>query len=163
MSGFRRFCRSDVISSSSCDCPPAASRSIGFHSSPSLAWARRTRARSSAVAASAACVAVTRSVEGSTRTVVGKSRMKLMLNSEQLLTAIRDKMEHPATARELLQRLKIPREQRATVNRLLQELVEAGHLVHTRGNHFGLPDRMNLVGERVQTNPRSFGVVIARK
>ena len=39
--------------------------------------------------------------------------MNPMLNSEQLLAAIRDKVEHPATARELLTRLKIPREQRA--------------------------------------------------
>src|SRR5258708_33751358 len=86
--------------------------------------------------------------------------MKPMRNSEQLLTAIREKIEHPATARELLQRLKIPRDQRATVNRLLKELVEAGHLVQTRGNHFGLPDRMNLVVGRVQTHPRGFGFVI---
>jgi ribonuclease R len=89
--------------------------------------------------------------------------MNRMLNSEQLLAAIRDKIEHPATARELVQRLKIPREQRATVKRLLQGLVEAGHLVQTRGNHFGLPDRMNLVVGRVQTHPRGFGFVIPDK
>ena len=59
-----------------------------------------------------------------------------------------------------MQRLKIPREQRATVKRLLQGLVEAGHLVQTRGNRFGLPDRMNLVVGRVQTHPRGFGFVI---
>jgi ribonuclease R len=86
-----------------------------------------------------------------------------MLNSEQLLALIRDKMEHPATARELLQRLKIPREQRPTVKGLLDRLVEAGHLVQTRGNHFGLPDRMNLVVGRVQTHPRGFGFVIPDK
>ena len=39
----------------------------------------------------------------------------VVLNSEQLLAAIRDKVEHPATARELMTRLKIPHEQRATV------------------------------------------------
>jgi ribonuclease R len=86
--------------------------------------------------------------------------MTSMLNSEQLLSAIRDKVDHPATARELLQRLKIPREQRATVKRLLKGLVEAGHLIQTRGNRFGLPDRMNLVVGRVQTHPRGFGFVV---
>jgi ribonuclease R len=84
-----------------------------------------------------------------------------MLNSEQLLSLMRDKVEHPSTARELLQRLKIPREQRATVKRLLKDLVSAGHLIQTRGNRFGLPDRMNLVVGRVQTHPRGFGFVIA--
>src|SRR3954463_10555278 len=83
-----------------------------------------------------------------------------MLNSEQLLTAIRDRIDHPATARELVQRLKIPREQRATVTRLLKGLVESGHLIQTRGNRFGLPDRMDLVIGRIQTNPRGFGFVI---
>src|SRR5215471_16343418 len=87
--------------------------------------------------------------------------MLSMLNSEQLLTAIRDKVDHPATARELLQRLKIPRDQRATVTRLLKGLVQSGHLVQTRGSRFGLPDRMNLVVGRVQTHPRGFGFVVA--
>jgi ribonuclease R len=86
--------------------------------------------------------------------------MHPMLNSDQLLTAIRERIDHPATARELLQRLKIPREQRATVKRLLTGLVEQGHLIQTRGNRFGLPDRMNLVIGRVQTHPRGFGFVI---
>jgi ribonuclease R len=86
--------------------------------------------------------------------------MVSMLNSEQLLTAIRDRIDHPATARELVQRLKIPREQRATLKRLLNGLVEAGQLIQTRGNRFGLPDRMNLVVGRVQTHPRGFGFVI---
>jgi ribonuclease R len=86
-----------------------------------------------------------------------------MLNSEQLLALIRAKVDHPATARDLLQRLEIPREQRAIVKHLLQELVDAGHLIQTRGNHFGLPDRMNLVVGRVQTHPRGFGFVIPDK
>jgi len=86
--------------------------------------------------------------------------MDSMLNSEQLLTAIRDRLDHPATARELVQKLKIPREQRATLKRLLNGLVDAGHLIQTRGNRFGLPDRMNLVVGRVQTHPRGFGFVI---
>jgi ribonuclease R len=86
--------------------------------------------------------------------------MNSMLNADQLLTLIREKVEHPATTRELLQRLKIPRDQRATVTRLLKGLVQSGHLVQTRGNRFGLPDRMNLVVGRVQTHPRGFGFVV---
>src|SRR3954452_21378372 len=83
-----------------------------------------------------------------------------MLNSEQLLALIRERMDHPATARELLQRLKIARDQRATVKRLLKDLVAGGHLIETRGARFGLPDRMNLIIGRVQTHPRGFGFVI---
>jgi len=83
-----------------------------------------------------------------------------MLNGEQLLNLIRERVDHPATIRELLQRLKIPRDQRATVTRLVKNLVHTGQLVQTRGNRFGLPDRMNLVVGRVETHPRGFGFVI---
>ena len=65
-----------------------------------------------------------------------------MLNHEQLLKLIRDKVDHPATPREILQRLKLPRQQRPTFKKLLAELVESGALVETRGNRFGLPDRL---------------------
>ena len=83
-----------------------------------------------------------------------------MLNQEQLLKLIRDKLDHPATPRELLQRLKLPRQQRPTFKKLLTDLVESGALVQTRGNRFGLPDRMNLVVGKVITNPRGFGFVV---
>src|SRR4029453_11546726 len=83
-----------------------------------------------------------------------------MLNQEQLLKLIRDQIDHPATPRELIQRLKLPREQRATFKRLLGQLVASGQLVQTRGNRYGLPDRMNLVVGRITTNPRGFGFVV---
>ena len=85
-----------------------------------------------------------------------------MLNHEQLLKLIRDKVDHPATPRELLQRLKLPREQRATFKQLLNDLVESGALVETRGNRFGLPDRMNLVVGRSSTHPARVRVRRAR-
>jgi ribonuclease R len=83
-----------------------------------------------------------------------------MLNHEQLLALIRDKIDHPSTPREMLQRLKIPRDQRGTFKRLLTDLVGTGDLIETRGNRFGLPDRMNLVVGRITTHPRGFGFVV---
>jgi ribonuclease R len=82
-----------------------------------------------------------------------------MLNHDQLLNLIRDRMEHPATPREMQQRLKIPREQRGTLSRLLKELTRRGDLVETRGNRYGLPDRMNLVVGKITIHPRGFGFV----
>jgi ribonuclease R len=83
-----------------------------------------------------------------------------MLNHEQLLKLIREKVEHPATPREMLQKLKIPREERPTLKRLLKDLVGSGDLIETRGNRYGLPDRMNLVVGRITTHPRGFGFVV---
>jgi ribonuclease R len=83
-----------------------------------------------------------------------------IMNHEQLLQLIRDKIEHPATPRELVQRLKISRDDRPTVKRLLKDLAASGALVETRGNRFGLPDRMNLIVGRITTHPRGFGFVV---
>jgi ribonuclease R len=82
-----------------------------------------------------------------------------MLNHEHLLKLIRDKVSHPATPKELLQRLKIPREERATFKRVLKDLVARGALLETRGNRFGLADMMDVVVGRVVTHPRGFGFV----
>lgn len=83
-----------------------------------------------------------------------------MLNHEQLLKLIRDRMDHPATPRELLQALDLPRQERPIFKRLLADLVESGALVETRGNRFGLPDRMNLIVGKMVTHPRGFGFVV---
>ena len=82
-----------------------------------------------------------------------------MMSDNQLLRAIREKVGHPATARQLQMALKIPRESRATFKRQLRSLVESGALIEIRGQRFGLPDRMNLVVGRVSTNPRGFAFV----
>jgi ribonuclease R len=86
-----------------------------------------------------------------------------MLNHEQLLRLIRDRMEHPATPRELQQRLKIPREERGALSRLLKDLTRRGELIETRGHRYGLPDRMNLVVGRITTHPRGFGFVAVER
>jgi len=83
-----------------------------------------------------------------------------MLSEDQLLTAIRDRVDHPATVKELLQLLRIPKEQRPAFKRRLQSLVASGELIEIRGQRFGLPDRMNLVVGKVVTNPRGFGFVV---
>ncbi len=82
-----------------------------------------------------------------------------MLSAEQVLSAIRAKVDHPSTVRELLQRLRLPREQRATLRRRLAALVESGALIKVRGNRYGVPERMRLVTGAVHVHPRGFGFV----
>ena len=83
----------------------------------------------------------------------------MMLTADELLDAIRQKLDHPATVREFLKRLKLPREQRATLGRRLAALVDRGDLIKIRGNRYGLPDRMHLITGRVHVHPRGFGFV----
>ena len=85
------------------------------------------------------------------------------MNHDQLLRLIHDKVSHPATPRELEQRLAIPEEDRATFKRLLADLVARGALLETRGNRLGLADMMDVVVGRIVTHPRGFGFVAPDK
>ena len=79
-----------------------------------------------------------------------------MLSRDQVLDRLRERSHHPATARELIQLLKVPREQRATFRRLLKSLVADGELLQIRGNRFGLADRMNVVVGRLQMHASGY-------
>jgi len=82
-----------------------------------------------------------------------------MLTDDQILAGMRERVHHPATAKELLQLLKIAKDQRTAFKRRLHHLVASGDLIEVRGQRFGLPDLMNLIVGRVSTNPRGFGFV----
>ena len=82
-----------------------------------------------------------------------------MLTPDELLDTIRREVDHPATVRDLLERLGWPPGQRATLRRRLATLIERGDLIRIRGHRYGLPDRMHLVTGRVQVHPRGFGFV----
>ncbi|MGH9256625.1 MAG: ribonuclease R [Vicinamibacterales bacterium] len=83
-----------------------------------------------------------------------------MFSRDDILRSIRDKVHHPATARELAQVLRIPREQRHNFTRQLKSLVSDGVLLQIRGNRFGLAEKMDLVVGRLQANPGGFGFVV---
>ncbi|MBA3298320.1 MAG: ribonuclease R [Acidobacteria bacterium] len=87
----------------------------------------------------------------------------MMLNHDQILKLIREKVAHPATPHELERRLKIPQDQHATFRRLLADLVAKGALLETRGNRLGLADMMDVVVGRIVTHPRGFGFVVPDK
>ena len=83
-----------------------------------------------------------------------------MRSNQDLLERIRETVHHPATARELIQLLRVPREERAGFKRQLKGMVASGDLLQIRGNRFGLPEKMDLVVGRLTTNPAGFGFVV---
>ena len=85
--------------------------------------------------------------------------LPLVLSDDEILRLMRDRVNHPATAKELMQLLKIHRDEQTTFKRRLKALVNAGSLVEIRGHRYGLPDLMNLVVGKVSTNPRGFAFV----
>src|SRR5580765_6923749 len=82
-----------------------------------------------------------------------------MFSREQVLALMRDRVHHPAGIRELLQLLKVPRDERTTFKRHIKSLVAAGELIHIRGHRFGLPEKMDLYVGRLQAHPAGYGFV----
>jgi ribonuclease R len=83
-----------------------------------------------------------------------------MLSRDDILRLIKEKVHHPASARELSQLLRVPREERSSFKRHLRSLVVDGQLLQIRGNRFGLAEKMDVVVGRLQTNPGGFGFVV---
>jgi ribonuclease R len=76
---------------------------------------------------------------------------------------MRERVQHPATPRELLSELRIPREERVAFKRNLRNLVNDGALIQIKGNRFGLPDRMDLVVGKLDGHPSGIGFVMPER
>src|SRR2546423_15277080 len=82
-----------------------------------------------------------------------------MFSLDHVLALMRDRVHHPAAMRELLQILKVPREERTSFKRHVKSLVASGDLIQIRGLRFGLPEKMDLFVGRLQTHPGGYGFV----
>jgi ribonuclease R len=82
-----------------------------------------------------------------------------MFSRDQVLALMRERVHHPAGMRELVQLLRIPRDDRTSFKRHVRALVASGDLVQIRGHRFGLPEKMDLYVGRLQTHPAGYGFV----
>src|SRR5882757_4033506 len=82
-----------------------------------------------------------------------------MFSRDQVLAMMRERVHHPASMRELLQVLKVPKDDQTSFKRHVKSLVSSGELIQIRGNRFGLPEKMDLYVGRLQTNPAGYGFV----
>src|SRR5438876_12304531 len=82
-----------------------------------------------------------------------------MFSRDQVLALMRERVHHPAGMRELLQVLKVPRDDRTSCKRHVKSLVSSGELIQIRGHRFGLPEKMDLYVGRLQTHPAGYGFV----
>ncbi len=82
-----------------------------------------------------------------------------MFSLDHVLALMRERVHHPAAMRELLQVLKVPRDERASFKRHIKSLVASGDLIQIRGQRFGLPEKMDLYVGRLQTHPAGYGFV----
>src|SRR6476620_7301161 len=82
-----------------------------------------------------------------------------MFSCDQVLALMRERVHHPAGMRELLQVLKVPKDDRTSFKRHVKSLVASGDLIQIRGQRYGLPEKMVLYVGRLQTHPAGYGFV----
>jgi len=81
------------------------------------------------------------------------------VTQEALLQSLQGALERPASARELQQRLRVPREERATFRRHLRALAAEGAVILLRGHLYALPGRADHVVGVLQMHPDGYGFV----
>src|SRR5258708_23918402 len=86
-----------------------------------------------------------------------------MFSLDHVLALMRERVHHPAAMRELLQVLKVPRDERASFKRHVKALVASGDLIQIRGHRFGLPEKMDLYVGRLQTHAAGYGFVVPER
>src|SRR5216110_2255061 len=82
-----------------------------------------------------------------------------MFSRDHVLALMRERVHHPAGMRELLQVLKVPKDDRTSFKRHVKSLVASGDLIQIRGDRFGLPEKMDLYVGRLQTHQAGYGFV----
>src|SRR5215212_9225683 len=82
-----------------------------------------------------------------------------MFSRDQVLATMQDRVHHPASMRELLQVLKVPKDDQTSFKRHVKSLVSSGDLIQIRGNRFGLPEKMDLFVGRLQAHAAGYGFV----
>jgi ribonuclease R len=90
-------------------------------------------------------------------------KKSFMFSREQTLQLIRERVHHPASVRELMQTFGVYPDARPAFKRHLRSLVSSGDLIQIRGNRVGLPDKMDLVVGRLQSNPAGYGFVVPER
>jgi len=83
-----------------------------------------------------------------------------MPTRDETLRRIRHALDHAATARELIQLLKIPREDRLAFRRHLKALVATGSLVQVSGQRYAVPGTADTVVGPLRTSASGFGFVV---
>src|SRR2546427_8467765 len=86
-----------------------------------------------------------------------------MFSRDHALALMRERVHHPAGMRELLQVLKVPKDDRTSFKRHIKSLVASGELIQIRGLRYGLPEKMDLYVGRLQTHPAGYGFVIPER
>jgi len=83
--------------------------------------------------------------------------------NKQIIELIKTRTGKPMLVRELMRQLRLKAEDRHELKKVLNDLALSGEIIKTRGNRFGLPEKMDLETGIFQAHPQGFGFVIPEK
>ena len=83
--------------------------------------------------------------------------------NKQIIDTMQTKGGKPLLVRELMRLLRLKPEDRHPFKQTLTELAQKGEVVKTRGNRYGLPEKMDLVTGSFQAHPSGYGFVLPEK
>ena len=81
-------------------------------------------------------------------------------SKKEFITFFKTRAGRPLLVREILRQFRIKPEERTDLKHVLTELVGEGQIVKTRGNRYGLAEKMDLEPGMFQGHPSGFGFVI---
>jgi ribonuclease R len=82
---------------------------------------------------------------------------------KQIAELIKTKTGKPMLVRELMRQLRLTADDRRDLKKVLNDLVLSGEIIKTRGNRYGLPEKMDLETGIFQAHPQGYGFVIPEK
>jgi ribonuclease R len=82
---------------------------------------------------------------------------------KKIIELIKTRTGKPMMVRELMRQLKLASEDRHALKQALNELVLSGELIKTRGNRYGLPEKMDLETGIFQAHAQGYGFVIPER
>ena len=82
---------------------------------------------------------------------------------KQIAELIKAKTGKPMLVRELMRQLRLTADDRRDLKKVLNDLVLSGEIIKTRGNRYGLPEKMDLETGIFQAHPQGYGFVIPEK
>ncbi len=93
------------------------------------------------------------------RIIGGHTIGKKMTKQEKILQLI-SKADRPLLVKELMLSLKLGRDDRDEVKKLLRRMVREGEIIRLRGRRYGLPQKMDLVTGQYRGHRDGYGFVI---
>ncbi len=82
---------------------------------------------------------------------------------KHIIDALKAKIGKPMLLRELMRQLRLKPEDRSELKHILTELILTGEIIKTRGNRYGLPEKMDLETGTFQAHSDGYGFVIPEK